>query len=149
MRSIFNRSWFRRVWVIQELAVSPHVLLVCGVHTIDWDMVELAFDACNGGWGINDYLRMLLTQRKIYHLDQPQEPANLILSAARSEVTNPRDRIYGMLGLLSHIEDNAMDVEINYTVDTQDLFMEITKRLLQETRDAGYSLPPSGAKISR
>lgn len=137
LTSIFERSWFRRVWVIQELAVSKHVLLVCGIHTVEWDTVELAYHVAGSKWGTNDCLNMLSEQRRIYQRDQPQELAHLILSAASSEATDPRDRIYGMLGLVSHAEDNVIHVEINYTVDTQDLFMDITKRLFRETRDAG------------
>ena len=160
LHSIFDRSWFRRVWVIQELAVSRQALLICGIHTIEWDTVEFAYKRSLSRWGMDDYLDMLSRQRQIYQRRKPQEPAKLILAAAGSEATDSRDRIYVMLGLqvvshtedelshtedelshtedeLSHTEDEFVHVEMSYTVDAQDLFMDITKTLFQVTRDAG------------
>jgi len=39
---IFQRPWFRRIWVLQEVAAARHVLVLCGSVTID----GLALYAC-------------------------------------------------------------------------------------------------------
>ena len=119
LHSIFDRSWFRRVWVIQELAVSRQALLICGIHTIEWDTVEFAYEKSLSRWGMDDYLRMLCRQRQIYQRREPQEPEKLILAAAGSEATDSRDRIYVMLGLQVHTEDELSHTEdeLSYTED--------------------------------
>lgn len=33
---LFSRPWWRRMWIIQEVALAPHVLLVCGSRQIPW-----------------------------------------------------------------------------------------------------------------
>src|SRR2546421_4286724 len=34
--SILQRPWFRRVWVVQEVAMSKDSLLLCGAKTFHW-----------------------------------------------------------------------------------------------------------------
>jgi hypothetical protein len=36
LRALFNRDWFRRVWIIQEASVSSQVSLQCGARSVDW-----------------------------------------------------------------------------------------------------------------
>ena len=33
---ILSRSWFQRIWVVQEVAASRDVWIRCGVHSISW-----------------------------------------------------------------------------------------------------------------
>ncbi len=35
--SFLERPWWTRVWVIQEVAVSDKVVVLCGEHSIGWD----------------------------------------------------------------------------------------------------------------
>src|SRR5438270_9035788 len=34
--SLQKRPWFRRVWIIQEVAVAPNTTLMCGDHEARW-----------------------------------------------------------------------------------------------------------------
>ena len=34
--ALLNRSWFSRAWIVQELAVSPDPLVLCGYHQLPW-----------------------------------------------------------------------------------------------------------------
>jgi hypothetical protein len=36
LQAIFRRPWFRRVWIIQEVAISSKATVVCGEEQIDW-----------------------------------------------------------------------------------------------------------------
>ncbi|KAF2474923.1 uncharacterized protein BDR25DRAFT_255455 [Lindgomyces ingoldianus] len=44
IQGFFELPWFRRVWVIQEIAVSRAVKIVCGKWTIDWEDLYHATD---------------------------------------------------------------------------------------------------------
>lgn len=35
VRALFDLSWFRRVWIIQEVVVAPSVKIVCGKWIVD------------------------------------------------------------------------------------------------------------------
>jgi hypothetical protein len=36
----FNRTWFERAWVVQEVALAKQVLIVCGGSTLWWDVLH-------------------------------------------------------------------------------------------------------------
>jgi hypothetical protein len=38
----YRLEWFSRVWVMQELIVSPEALVLVGDYGIDWDIIGLA-----------------------------------------------------------------------------------------------------------
>jgi hypothetical protein len=40
--AFLQRSWFRRAWVIQELALSPKSQIQCGLLTLTWDVLTRA-----------------------------------------------------------------------------------------------------------
>lgn len=58
--SLYERPWFRRVWVIQEIALSRSAVLCCGDTTIAWPRFYAAF------WmlcGLRDYLNSVVSPR--------------------------------------------------------------------------------------
>ena len=36
MYDIFNRAWWKRIWVVQELASAKQVVFVCGLCSTTW-----------------------------------------------------------------------------------------------------------------
>ncbi|OJJ46186.1 hypothetical protein ASPZODRAFT_2071477 [Penicilliopsis zonata CBS 506.65] len=43
---ILERTWFRRVWIIQELVLAREVTLVCGDRKIPWETFYAAIELC-------------------------------------------------------------------------------------------------------
>lgn len=43
--SIFQRGWFRRIWVIQEVSICCKATVVCGPLTIEWEDLSAALFA--------------------------------------------------------------------------------------------------------
>lgn len=37
IEELFNRPWFRRIWIVQEAVAAPTVVMVCGKWTVDWN----------------------------------------------------------------------------------------------------------------
>lgn len=59
--SLFERSWFQRVWVIQERVLSANCIICCGKEWITWQMFYEGF------WllcGLRDYLILAGTGRQ-------------------------------------------------------------------------------------
>jgi hypothetical protein len=50
---LFSRPWFRRTWVIQEVATCKDVQVMCGNYHFAWDLVALAASWCL--WGPESY----------------------------------------------------------------------------------------------
>ncbi|PVH77578.1 HET-domain-containing protein, partial [Cadophora sp. DSE1049] len=43
LATLGSRPWFMRKWVIQEVVRGQHGLIVCGSHTLPWDVFEDTF----------------------------------------------------------------------------------------------------------
>jgi hypothetical protein len=44
--SFFNRSWFRRVWVVQEIAMSRNPAFICGSRMFPLNIIYEGFEFC-------------------------------------------------------------------------------------------------------
>lgn len=58
--SLYERDWFRRVWVVQEVALAREAVLHCGDTKIDWATFYTAF------WmlcGLRDYLNAVVSPK--------------------------------------------------------------------------------------
>jgi hypothetical protein len=42
---LLQRNWFKRLWVLQEVAVSPNIQLLRGTESITWDVLPPSFHA--------------------------------------------------------------------------------------------------------
>ncbi|KAK0665267.1 heterokaryon incompatibility protein-domain-containing protein [Cercophora samala] len=38
--ALLNRAWFRRVWVVQELALAPEAQVQCGMISTSWELIS-------------------------------------------------------------------------------------------------------------
>lgn len=131
---LYERSWFRRVWVIQERVLSRKCIVYCGKARILW------YDFYQGFWllcGLRDYLNLTSTG----HQDSSALAASLtaaldrvvpavftssglsllqllsLLSsmapAARLQASDQRDYIYALLGLVH--SRHSPGISIDYT----------------------------------
>lgn len=39
---LFNREYWHRLWILQEVALATNICLCCGRHSIGWDIIHLA-----------------------------------------------------------------------------------------------------------
>jgi hypothetical protein len=39
---LLQRPWFRRIWIVQEVAFAPKATVLCGKDSMDWDSFDKA-----------------------------------------------------------------------------------------------------------
>ncbi|KAN0122842.1 Heterokaryon incompatibility protein (HET) domain containing protein [Hyaloscypha variabilis] len=104
----FKRSWFSRLWVMQEVNAGNQVTLICGDIEVGWDMVGLAaryitsnrelFDSYNF-WETNIWCAETLRLRFFHHWNC----LDFLHQTRDFETTDPRDKIYAVLGMPSFL----------------------------------------------
>jgi hypothetical protein len=137
----FSRSWFNRfnrVWIKQEVAVSPHITVVLGKNSTDWDIIAQAYKASVEGWGFG--FANLLMERRSYQERWYPGLADILCSTLDCDATDHRDRLYAILGLLKPGENLGEDFEVNYTINPIHLFERLTRLSLQSTTNPNYLL---------
>jgi len=137
INALFDRPWFKRVWVGQEVALNEHVIFVCG--QLDIQREELL--ACYWGFmiigssldgikltGSNmrfDAIKALPLREFLLHAD-----ASSHLSCGSDlESSDPRDFIYSSLGRISSLGDCVLDVD--YTKRVQDVYTEFAVAVIR------------------
>ncbi|KAF1964026.1 HET-domain-containing protein [Bimuria novae-zelandiae CBS 107.79] len=151
---LFSRPWWQRMWIIQEVALAPDVLVVCGSRHIRWSTFHVFIIAWMDVGHMSHYrnlsrlqitalrtlgmlvsgfsealARLRLAIRTNSSVPQSFELSNLLWSFKYRSVTNPRDKIYGLLGLLS---DHG--VQVNYSKSPKEIYVSFFSSCLLEDR---------------
>jgi hypothetical protein len=138
---IFERPWFRRVWIIQELALAPKVYMLCGDTRVQWDDFVYVTSECWGNlvtyidssssaMSINVTLGryfantiILATKEEVNQGIKPNL-VNLVARSSAAQATDARDKVFALIGLAKErgmyagvlgAPDYALKVEVVYT----------------------------------
>ncbi|KAL8786564.1 MAG: hypothetical protein Q9213_002701 [Squamulea squamosa] len=132
---IFRSPWFSRTWTLQEIVLSKQAFVGVGRYVIDWDSVErsLAFleehnslitFGSRHGPVLQNFLNIINIQniRKISESPDPSSALIAVLRATRHfEVTDPRDKIMGVLGLIGDIPHELRSL-VDYTLSKAEIY---------------------------
>ncbi|KAI5924621.1 HET-domain-containing protein [Camillea tinctor] len=129
--SLFSRPWFRRVWVIQEVALSPSAIVMCGKFQINWDLIAKAHTISKTNFEVNNHLGTILRFRN-WPSDLTDDILCHMIMAWHKEATDLKDKIYGLMGLEDMHNGEAL-IKVNYKADINQIFIYFTKRYLNRT----------------
>ncbi|KAL2074911.1 hypothetical protein VTL71DRAFT_8691 [Oculimacula yallundae] len=136
-----TNPWFKRVWVIQEVALSLKASVTLGSCTVDWDdycdarafSIKINISPSSGsGDSIGDDLglarSLVLQQSFVTHRLLP-----LILRFRHHEATDPRDKIFALYGLFR--PSPYADLLIpNYNIPTALLYWKAARCMLTQDK---------------
>lgn len=133
--------WFRRVWVIQEVAVSDHVVLHCGDLQLEWILlanaciclmtrvpIVLALLSPQPGQeqipGLNCVRTMYFARYAIRNLSM--NLSDFLVGIPTSKASDPKDSIFGILGLMPADKYNSSVFKSDYRSSTREVYVEAT-----------------------
>lgn len=100
---VLQRSWFGRVWMIQEVALGQRIVVCCANALFEWNQLVEATRRLAAAQGPNRKALFDLPLKIMEARDHHQRHTfsfYQILQLGRSfDASDPRDKIYGMLGL--------------------------------------------------
>lgn len=126
----FSHKWFRRIWVIQEVAFAP-VIVYIGVIEIEWRFVGIG--AC-WLWEKN-YLHTValrddyLQAASIFYAKMSGSmPIGLLLMLFDdAEATDARDKVYGLLSLSLETDQASELLRPDYTKTVEQVYMDTVR----------------------
>jgi Heterokaryon incompatibility protein (HET) len=138
LRAFFDRAYWKRRWIIQELAVSPQVRVQCGNVGIEFDKMSSAIAQCQRScyWRPEADSAILHLKRvqefRQYYRNATDLPLFKAISRSYGFLsTDPRDTIYALLGLCY---DSADLVPLpNYKQPIEAILSSLTKILIWKT----------------
>ena len=126
---IFSRPYFRRSWIIQEVALARDAVVHCGPYVIGWDLLtaasayqmgQLASDAENA----HDAVAAIMELKHNDH-GRGNNIVDALFMSYRFNCTDPRDKIFAMLGLAQ-----ALVLQPDYNSSVEDVYLQTTHFLL-------------------
>lgn len=155
-----NRPYWDRLWIIQEVALgSGRTLMFCGDKSMDWERMCHGFEVLHQHlWQAKDF--SISAERKILNpadtrnwidtgpvhhiskdlwaMSQPEKRKELGLSrlleiSSFSKSMNPRDKVYGLLGLIS--ADFAKAIAPDYDIEAREVFLRLAKAYIDAYRN--------------
>jgi hypothetical protein len=136
--AVTERPYWRRAWIVQEIAFAKSRTLLCGEHEVSWDRFYTTLNVFqnlpalvsneNQVIGMDLALRLEVPRGSLFGvclaIEQRSQKASvsqwkyerplallLIASALLSEASDPRDRVFGMLSLLAEF---GLNLKPNY-----------------------------------
>jgi hypothetical protein len=108
-----GNPWWSRIWTVQEIVLPVSATVLWGPLTIPWETLETAAaNICLGGipfilinalhWHQDLIGNFMYPVRGLAISRSMEGPLNLLQRWRYREATDPRDKVYALLGLLPH-----------------------------------------------
>ena len=141
LQSLLLHEYWQRVWILQELALAKEITVRCGKYDTSWENLYVALQIANSripyGGAVEDLQKWneavsLNGVREIRAKVSAGTPVNLLYAlytTLRSRSSESRDKVFGLLGLVSDgadyvpkpiykdsIDDVNMSITLSYVV---------------------------------
>ena len=131
------KPYWTRVWIIQELAAASKITIFCGCYKLSWETLE-RFSRPTFTAGIDgtdsDELKARFQNLLQFRIDRLSiKPVRLLEALYRSRYalsTDPKDKIYGLLGL-TH-DGDVFIPEPNYSQSVEETYTDFSKALIEK-----------------
>jgi hypothetical protein len=154
-QKLLSRPYFVRLWIIQEFAVSKEVYFLLGVKFFPWGNLyhiisrmqihglaedqrvmadpSAALSAVQGKHAI----RNLHFQRDRVMADDPRMMDDLLWLGRFVQATDPKDRIFALLGLATDVDINQPGLEVSYdkSESVAELYTRVARSLITSNPD--------------
>lgn len=134
--NLISRDWFERLWILQEAHLANRdALVVCGADTILWNSVRKAM-FCIRKKPYPSYIYAEFSERLghilgVFLQKDVYRFCALIDDTRFCKYTDPRDRVYGVLGLLD--EKNQLGIEPDYTKTVNEVYQDAAWKHIEST----------------
>lgn len=144
---LMNRTYFERTWVVQEIALAKDPRVLSGSLEISWayfswaaaylgrSLYHLHENPTDAGLA---RINAIANLRSARHKGQAIELPKICLISQNLQATNPRDKVYGFLGLLSHGSsqfDPQNLLKVDYNLSEGILFLRAAQCSILASQD--------------
>ena len=161
---LFSQPWFKRVWVIQEFFVARNPVFFAGSLPIQsLNLFKVALGLLSRGdiplpteerlvmfRGIKQFISLFEARLNEARLTSPHTLTSFLWSFRDCEATDPRDKIYSLLGMVNalNIESEAIcpspantatpldltQIVIDYQAPIEEVYASVAKAIINCTR---------------
>ncbi|KAE8149465.1 hypothetical protein BDV25DRAFT_167854 [Aspergillus avenaceus] len=155
--NLFRRSWFQRVWIIQEVALARQIKVTCGSYLFDYQRMFQFFHGrhlldrpltqalglarwkvVSGSEASTLFDIRLRTSKDAYErcvLDHHVQEKGITLAPTWEGKLNPRDKLFALLGIARLPDDPSQIILPDYSEPASDVFIRFGHVFMQGSPD--------------
>jgi hypothetical protein len=148
LREVLARPWFRRVWILQEVALARAGIIFCGTKSVSTRLFSLApqllrmetdshcqsvLDIMPNSWRENSWW------------SKSPDLRTLLLSFGDSKATEPRDLVYALRGMASDIKEKN-NIFPDYEKSEESLVREVVQ-FIEHCEPEDLATPPRTVRV--
>ncbi|KAK5725866.1 hypothetical protein LTR15_004056 [Elasticomyces elasticus] len=151
LEELTQHSWFRRVWVKQEVWAAENPIVMCADTVISWEDLTKAWDwikelvpsrsgLASYRENLQAFVRPSIAERLRLTLRELPDPgghshADIITALTRtaySHCTDPRDHVYGILGMTATnlTSSRTPHLSVNYHKSVSEVFQDVVRYVM-------------------
>jgi hypothetical protein len=153
LAKFFQRRYFSRVWIIQEMTLATNRLAVSGRHTCSWDDIVIVSHLltvtswtrwlCTGGKlaAVNSHQsnhtipNLIESIRRTRAADERKILLYSLIRARRFMASNPRDKVYALLGIAGCSVLEKAKLAPIYDIAVADTYTNAASQVLEDSED--------------
>ncbi|PMD32530.1 HET-domain-containing protein [Hyaloscypha variabilis F] len=130
----YSNTWFTRIWIVQEVAFAPAVMYI-GAHEVGWTSVAAA-----AKWLLaKGYTHVVQDSSRyrqawsIYYLHLLHQTLSIprLLGFVKSNSTDPRDKVFALLGFLDEESRSSPYLQPDYTKSVTEVYTDVVRYIIQ------------------
>jgi Heterokaryon incompatibility protein (HET) len=144
---LLDRPWWRRVWIVQEAVLARKLTISCGPDEAQWDDLNKYFRSvrsrrissvtCENDFKDvfevhpfphSEYLALQQLRTRLRSGNYKGSIYEFLYKFWRFDCTDPRDRIFAFLGLITDI--GGTGITPDYSISTAQTFSRLAKTLI-------------------
>ncbi|KAI9686430.1 MAG: hypothetical protein M1822_003776 [Bathelium mastoideum] len=132
LREFFANPYWERLWIVQEIMLAKYIRIICGETLLSWD--ELRRFCSSGEIDPSMEARRLAPPQVLWLVEHALSAklysfSSLLRTFGQSECEDPRDKVYGLQGMLE--EQHRM--EIDYAKSVYEVFHDAVVIVIKDT----------------
>ncbi|KAI1748690.1 heterokaryon incompatibility protein-domain-containing protein [Xylaria castorea] len=163
---LISRPWFTRCWVLQEVSLAQEALVLCGRSSLLWESfytgIILILTLGDGGLTgrpekiLRKNLILAMSLRnKLHRASYSAEVQHIDLlwmlwKVRELDVTDPRDKVYSVLGLIDPEEAQMEELAPDYAISVEECYKRVALAIMSYTRNLDVLITESnlGSKLN-
>jgi hypothetical protein len=134
--ALVSRPWFRRLWVVQELALSKSASIRIGTYSFPWAAFERFVRWLpNHELDFKKHRKLVEAAHQVMKLPSAAGFYSQLYRTLHLSTTDPRDKIFGILGISTF---DTSRIEPDYGKSSGRIYTETVALLLSQTHTSIY-----------
>jgi hypothetical protein len=131
--ALLELPWFERVWVIQEISQAQEAVVHLGKDKEKWENIAEVCELLHNSYessaisftaleNIKNVRTLERIRENFKHPGKREGLFDLVMATSKFKATNPRDKIFALIGLAHDVTYNDWEVSPNYDLTVEEVF---------------------------